>query len=616
MRSIARIFFLVILLFFVFQVNVFADDKFNTSYYVTYALNSSGLMNVTENFVITNKESNVYIKEQTVSYFGLNLGNVRVRDEQGEFEPKIESAGNQTKIVITFRDPKVGKGAVTKFSLIYQTSDLASQNGEVWQVMIPGIRSLEKYDEFNLELQLPQDFPEIQYVSIEPRTQWVWQKDEIADKGIFLIFGKEQFFSLTLDYSMKNQSAFAVLDSIAVPPATNYQNVFIKSVNFNPEYSKRDADGNWIFWYKLSPNETKKIRLTMLANILFDPLKLPALTEQEVKQDTAVQKYWDYENFSSNNEKIDALKTPEQIYDFVVSYLTYNYNRLSRAPERYTASEALRNPVNSICTDFTNLFIALARRAGIPAREVNGYAKTQNEALQPLSLEKDVLHAWPEYWDREKQTWIMVDPTWEKTTGGVDFFNKLDLNHVAFVVKGASSETPYPAGSYKTDDLAARDVKVDFESRGAWQAAQKLKGKIDLFWQVPEKIVSGIKPTAGIVLQNAGGGEVFDLGVVIKSNVPDLLPEKQVNIKRLIPFEKHEFALDLPNLKFYETKDVKIQVLINGKSFTKDIEYRPIWLWGNNLYMFGGSLILVVLTILLTINKIICSRRRKTIKST
>ena len=76
----------------------------------------------------------------------------------------------------------------------------------------------------------------------------------------------------------------------------------------------------------------------------------------------------------------------------------------------------------------------------------------------------DVLHSWPEYWDREKGLWGPVDPTWGSTTGGVDYFSKLDLRHFAFVIHGADSEKPYPPGSYKLGPNPQKDVFVSFGS--------------------------------------------------------------------------------------------------------------------------------------------------------
>jgi len=115
--------------------------------------------------------------------------------------------------------------------------------------------------------------------------------------------------------------------------------------------------------------------------------------------------------------------------------------------------------------EFTDMFIAIARAAGIPTREVQGYAYTQNERLRPLSLtleSGDILHAWPEYWDNERG-WIQVDPTWGSTSGGLDFFNKLDFNHITFVQRGLSPISPYPAGSFKSNgNQNKKDIDINF----------------------------------------------------------------------------------------------------------------------------------------------------------
>src|SRR5581483_5024862 len=92
-------------------------------------------------------------------------------------------------------------------------------------------------------------------------------------------------------------------------------------------------------------------------------------------------------------------------------------------------------------------------------------AYTQNTTQRPLSLLKDILHAWPEYYDDKKMTWIMVDPTWGNTTGGVDYFNLLDFDHFVFTIDGQSSVNPLPAGAYKNSEQKnKKDVSVTFNS--------------------------------------------------------------------------------------------------------------------------------------------------------
>jgi len=59
----------------------------------------------------------------------------------------------------------------------------------------------------------------------------------------------------------------------------------------------------------------------------------------------------------------------------------------------------LDNTTNAVCLEYTDLFVTLARAAGIPSRSIEGFAYTKNSRLRPLSLVDDVLHAWVQYYD-------------------------------------------------------------------------------------------------------------------------------------------------------------------------------------------------------------------------
>ena len=127
----------------------------------------------------------------------------------------------------------------------------------------------------------------------------------------------------------------------------------------------------------------------------------------------------------------------------MVSNLTYDYAKAEKGNDWKGSVYALKNPGSAICTEFTDLFIALSRAAGIPARELEGFAWTENPKLRPLSLSGDVLHAWPEYWDKDKNLWIQIDPTWGNTTGSIDYFTKLDFNHIVLLFMGYRTPLRY-----------------------------------------------------------------------------------------------------------------------------------------------------------------------------
>ncbi|MCX6726691.1 MAG: transglutaminase-like domain-containing protein, partial [Candidatus Shapirobacteria bacterium] len=187
------------------------------------------------------------------------------------------------------------------------------------------------------------------------------------------------------------------------------------------------------------------------------PIKTPQIIDQnrylEAKQ------FWPTDSPQIINT-VTGFKTPKDIYDFVVNYLSYDFSGLSLA-KRQGAILALQNPTKALCTEFTDLFVTLSRAKSIPSREIEGFAYTNNPKIKPLNPNSDILHAWPQYYDFVKQIWISVDPTWEKTTNGIDYFSDLDLNHLVFVTHGIDSVYPPPPGSYRTNDQQ-KTVTVNF----------------------------------------------------------------------------------------------------------------------------------------------------------
>jgi hypothetical protein len=188
--------------------------------------------------------------------------------------------------------------------------------------------------------------------------------------------------------------------------------------------------------------------------------------------------------------------------------------------------------------EYTDLFIALARAAGIPAREINGYAYTENPEIQPLSLVADVLHSWPEYWDEQKQVWIPIDPTWGSTTGGVDFFSKLDLRHFTFVIHGKDDTTPYPPGSYKLGPSPQKDVFVNFgqlpkERISKPEINAKVKNSLPFMHTQISVIIKNPGPTA---LYNLEPAIYYDEVLAERTIIPVLPPYASYEFKSQIPF--------------------------------------------------------------------------------
>ncbi len=228
------------------------------------------------------------------------------------------------------------------------------------------------------------------------------------------------------------------------------------------------------------------------------------------------------------------------------------------------------------------MFVALARSAGIPARAVNGYAFTQNDSMRPLSLVRDILHAWPEYWDETTGRWIAVDPTWENTTGGVDYFSRLDFNHLVFAIHGQSSEKPYPAGVYKFAGQESKDIHVEFvTSLPVYQNTFASDFKIN------PTMVFGLKNAYTIVLKNTSLHAVYAIpySVIVSSSKGEA---KELTGKlTLAPLATIEIPVQLPQGDLFSSSKTQIQVTIANQTFTHDLNIKSTI--ENNLPLLAAS---------------------------
>ncbi|PJE58366.1 MAG: hypothetical protein COU81_01165, partial [Candidatus Portnoybacteria bacterium CG10_big_fil_rev_8_21_14_0_10_36_7] len=295
--------------------------------------------------------------------------------------------------------------------------------------------------------------------------------------------------------------------------------------------------------------------------------------EEKVKY-LAPDKYWETDS-AVIKEKAKDLKTPKQIYNFVTSYLVYNENKLNSASiERLGALSAFNSPKEAVCMEFSDLFIALSRSAGIPAREVVGYAYTQNTRLRPLSFaaQGDLLHAWPEYWD-DTFGWVQVDPTWASTSGGLDYFNKLDFNHITLVQRGLSSTNPVPAGAFKKiGDSQKKDVEVAFA-----QELPQITATPEIELQASDNIISGIPTKVKATVKNIGSTSVIGESLMLTANRLKITSENPINLPLLPPFSNKQFTYDLESKSSLKKFQDTLILSFGDTETAKNIEIIPFY---------------------------------------
>lgn len=444
---------------------VFAiTDEFSIAQNIRFEHHNDFSCSVEEKVEITNNFSQIFLKEYKVNLSQTGLENIRAYDSVGSIIQKIDQNNTSTSIFLKFNNPQIGKNQKTQFTLTYDLKECSTKKGKTIEIVLPSFSQTNQNHSVNITLQAPTSFGNLStssvknfsYHQISNNHQYTFPVS--SNSPIIFIFGDHQLFDFSLDYYLQNTENNSIQTQIALPPDTDYQTVKYSQIEPSPTNIKQDDDGNWLATYILDPQQQISINASGQVKI-----KPPIHSSQAIDQSKYLvpQNYWPVNSpqIKSLSGKLD---TPKSIYDFIVQYLSYDYTRFNSA-KRQGAIFALNNPQNALCTEFTDLFVTIARSRNIPAREIQGFAFSNDNKIKPTNSSSDVLHAWPQFYDSSKKIWISVDPTWEKTTNGIDYFTDLDLNHFAFVIHGLESEYPSPPGAYKNNQQI-KTVNVVFSS--------------------------------------------------------------------------------------------------------------------------------------------------------
>jgi len=544
-----------IFLFLLFSLfltkNAYAASDFNSVQNITYDININGDATVNQNIELTNNYSEIYPKEYQISISGPNIERVKANDELGNILQKTDKIDDNTSVFLKFNQNNLGKDKKTDFKLDYFIPKLAVHKGSVWEISLPEYKNISDTDNVIISLNVPDSFGTLSFSSVTPQNTYSLDKQShlqfntanIKNKKILIAFGNYQTFDFSFKYFLDNPSSKTLNTEIAIPPETDGQKIILKNIEPKPLEIKVDKDGNWLAQYQLLAQQNLEITVSGQAKIVNSTVKNQSADFSSLTQN---QTYWPVDD-QSIIDIAKNLNTPKDIYDYVVNTLTYDYSGLNSA-RRKGALEALLNPSTSLCTEFTDLFVTLARAKGIPAREVEGFAYTNNTKIKPVNTNTDILHAWPQYYDSSSQKWISIDPTWAKTTNGIDFFNDLDLNHFAFVIHGQNSQYPSPPGSYK-GNRNIKTVFVDF----ADQEIKRTNYPIQI-----TSVKTKFNESPQIIINNPNSNSLNEVVVSMSKN------NWQQKIEVLPPFAS--LKIKVSNLNFFQS------LLPNNQKLTFNIK--------------------------------------------
>lgn len=443
---------------------VHSANEFTTSYATNYTFDTQGDAVISHTIELTNNLSHIYPTEYTIAISTSDLEDLKVKVGERPTEFSQDKTDSITTIHIPIKNASIGKDQTTVINLNYRSLNLAEKIGNTFTITLPRTQKGNEAASFTRVLRVPSSFPQLKVSSLKPQS-------ETQDSGmrsytfvggggesLTALFGESVTYNVALAYNLKNTSAASGLTEIALPPDTPYQQVILKEINPKPSEIVIDPDGNWLARYNISSLEKKTVNATLQITVEPEPNYFDPSTSLPKDSET----FWEQSSSIKNLSR--QLKTPKNIYQYLLDTFTYDYSAISNQ-KRLGAEAALKAPTTTICTEFTDTFVALTRSLGIPSRALIGFAYTTDPSLRPQATSLDILHAYPEYYDQDQKIWRAVDPTWGHTTGNSSYFDRLDFSHITFVRWGNESNYPLPPGSYRESSESRQiDVTVSPET--------------------------------------------------------------------------------------------------------------------------------------------------------
>ncbi len=551
--------FFGLLFCFLFTVPVFASD-FNSEYNIEYFIKDGNAAQAYTQaaYVIrlTNLQPDKIVSTFSISFpqsFG--VGNIQVKDDNGTIIPEVTQKDRYVVVSMKFNNPKPGLNEVNSLYINFLQKNVFRAKGTIWEILIPTmqtenmtLRSVvvnlppDKHSKLSIAKPLPDN------VTLDKIT---W--NNVTTDSIYAVFGDVQNYSLNLKYHLENPNVYRVYTDIALPPDTLYQQVIYDSLLPKPDSLFSDSDGNALARYNLNPQEKKDIMFKGYVKIYASPRSdyVDFTTTQFNKEKYTLfdaQPLW---TLKSKPVTSDNIKT---IYDFVTSTLTYNYNRIIKGNSRMGAAQALQFPDQAVCTEYSDVFIAIARQNGFFTREIQGFGFASDQDLRPIQDNSDILHSWVEYYDTVKNRWIPIDPTWADTSH-IDYFSSFDFNHIAFAIHGKKADYPYPAGSYKSDPND-KDVYVEPVTETP-QIQNKLASEID---KLPLPSNTSGSFTLKFTVTNGGNASIWNKKISVVMEGASVEGDTQP-IDHLLPGETKSYSTSFKpdNSLFYQSTQVEIK---------------------------------------------------------
>ena len=264
-------------------------------------------------------------------------------------------------------------------------------------------------------------------------------------------------YSIVLFLEYKGNKDFIVSDlEVPIPPNTSWQTSIIKNISLKPVLIIHHG-ANTFVRFRLTLSRFQPLNIKISGMLSLRSLDTPSsellisfshyLKSISSKFLCFIQptKWWNYSDPVISRVKESIYKeitlrnaTLKEVLDYLRRFVqrTLSY---SKCKFRKGASKALVDKVGD-CSEYSDVYIALARSLGIPARRVLGWVFMGFHAGKPIL----VGHAWAEILLPDISTWIPLETTFPSNVSINMDVGKLPENYIAFYIEDGTHDVNSP----------------------------------------------------------------------------------------------------------------------------------------------------------------------------
>lgn len=611
MRKAKIIFFTLLLLLVIFiaypKKDFASSSPFSVDYNILYTITKGGNAEVSYNINITNLTQSEYASSYSLSLTNTDASNITDTSNLGYSLPyTVSKNSNSTTITTNFPQAQFGYGTGENWTISFRTSQISKIQGDLLNIAIPGFQNKSLIQSVNTQVVVPKSFGKINFVSpVNPQVIYGNNNTTIkfnsaqsyTTQGILIIMGNYQIFNFKFQYKLANYNPiFHQSFQIVIPADFKTQNVIFTKISPTPQKTFIDRDGNYIVEYILNPHQSITAKIDGEGQVFptYNALSSPSTTRKYLSKYeyyiyTRAQPYWQVTNPFIHNLALKITKGDTtnfskalSIENYVASHLTYNQKAIFDSNrQRLGAINALEDPTNAICQEYVDVFVALSRSVGVPSRMIAGYGDPPNINVNPLP--PDILHAWAEFYS-SRYGWVNVDPTWQSTSGNLDFFGNVGSSHFALARYGFSSVNPPLILSFVKEKNPQNNINIQAVNEPFSENPNfVIKGQ-DIY-----NLISGFTNNIDLYIKNTGNQVLRSGNISILSSNNKVLFKSNLKNVAIFPGTSEEIQIPIKSKNIFSSyqKEIHIDAVFanySSKSVSKNIQtvisFKPFFISG------------------------------------